>query len=162
MLLDPDVPTATQMSACVSMTGGWTVKASKATWACGAKMSSVVLDPWVVHEVTVSLDNQSGVAYIHGAGGYGDAGSLGIISGEYAYSTQEHGCPSLVVLDNVSVALALAQIPVDLRLAFTTPTDLDVFTAWFVRSARAAHDARQVLALQPTGQGQKRTRRTPD
>ena len=144
------------MAVFVSMAGGWKVPQRSCESLLGVRLMHVELVPDNVYDGHVFLHDKS--CEVCGHGGYDGAGVISIEPSNYAWDPQTDVCPSLLLLDDVSVTLALAAIEVDLRLAFATPTDCGVFTEWFVRSARAAHDARLKEALQ-TGRGSTKRRR---
>ena len=145
-----------QMAVFVSAAGDWKCHRSRAESLRGARLQHVELVPGNVYEGHVLLHDN--YCEVRGQQGYDSAGVISICPSSYAWDPQVDACPSLLLLDGASVTLALAAIPVDLRLAFATPTDCGAFTKWFVRSARAAHDARHEEALQ-TGRGSAKRRR---
>ena len=124
----------------------------------GVFLCAVALDPNVVLNACVSLHECACVVSDVPPSGYQCAAEISIKPCSYAYDNQTRGCPNLVLLDERTVVLALAAIDVDLRLAFTTTADCGVFTEWFVRSARAAQEARREQDLLPVT-GSRRTRR---
>ena len=140
----------------VSASGDWKTTIRLAESLLGFKMKHVKFVPGNVYEGSVFLLDKS--CEVCGQQGYDGAGVISICPSDYAWDPQVDACPSLLLLDGASVTLALAAIPVDLRLAFATPTDRGVFTKWFVSSARAAHEARHEEALQ-TGRGSTKRRR---
>ena len=141
---------ASQLPAYMSIAGDWKVASALAASNAGlttrgARLCSIVFYPTNVYGVLVLVDGTS--ACIASASGYNELGRIEIKPDVYDYSAAECKCANLLELDDVSVALALATIPVDLRLAFTTRADRNLFSEWFVRTARAAHDARAARAL---------------
>lgn len=146
------------MPVLMALAGGWRSVARDALMLRCSLLYVVALDPNVVLSARVSLHESTCVVSDVSPSGYQHAAEISINPCSYAYDNQADGCPNLVVLDERTVVLALALVDVDLRLAFTTAADCGVFTEWFVRSARAAQEARREQDLLPAT-GLRRTRR---